>query len=291
MIRHFRVSAAVVAVVLLCAGCRNDGGTAIPPDTIVVVGSECLTRSMLSHAMPPALSQADSTAFARAYIRTWIEGQLITNVATADVDMAEIDRLTDEYRRELIMSNYRRAMSRRHDDTPFADDSLQAYYEDHKADYVLERPLVKGIYLKVPADNPALAQLRHLYRSSKPQDLDKLEKTAPGNALHYDYFLDTWVDWEQIENRIPADFTADRMAQIASGRPFEFTDRGYVYLLRVDDWLDAGSVMPLEAARPLVRERLLVLRRKDLDSHLLEELMSTSIADGTVVFPGRNPLN
>ena len=95
-------------------------------------------------------------------------------------------------------------------DGEFAEDSPRAYYEEHKDDFKLERPMVKGVYLKLLDDAPKLKQIRRLYRSDSPGDIDKLEKAAIGTAIHYDYFRDSWIDWEQIENRIPVEFSRGR---------------------------------------------------------------------------------
>ena len=40
------------------------------------------------------------------------------------------------------------------------EDSLRAYYDRHPDEFTLERPLVRGIYLKVPSDAPNLGTLR-----------------------------------------------------------------------------------------------------------------------------------
>ena len=96
--------------------------------------------------MPSGLSPEDSTIFAKAYIRNWINTRLVERVAASEVDMAQIDRLTREYRDELIMSQYRRAMARQAQDGEFAEDSLRAYYEEHKDDFKLGASYGQGVY-------------------------------------------------------------------------------------------------------------------------------------------------
>ena len=48
--------------------------------------------------------------------------------------------------------------------------------------------------------------------------------------------------------------------------------------------------MPYEAAEPLVRERLLTLRRLDYDKRLRNALYAAGVENGTVVYPNQNPL-
>lgn len=274
---------------LLAVACSRGGDVSVPADALVIAGNEYLTRDMLRRHMPPGIAADDSVAFARAYIRSWIDERLVATVVAGEVDMAEIDRLTAEYRNELIMSQYRRTMARQATDGIFAEDSLQDYYEARKADFVLERPMIKGIYLKVPEDASNLATLRKLYKSERPIDIDKLEKAALNQAVHYDYFRDRWVDWEQIETRVPVDFVMPEKA-LSAHKPLEVTSGGFVYLLSVSDYLPAGSTMPFEAARPLIKERMLSVKRLAYDAALRNELLNRALSDGTVTFPGQNPL-
>lgn len=280
-----RAVAALAASALMLASCGNrDNADA---EALAVVGKSALTRTELSKAMPGGLTSADSTAFARAYIQRWVNARLIEQVAEDEVDMAEIDRLTSEYRLSLIMSQYRRSMATQAAGD-FSEDSLRAYYEAHKADYRLERPLVRGVYLKVPDNAVNLAVLRRLYTSSKSADMDRLEKEAPKTAIHYDYFRDRWVDWEQIENRIPADISSGDVF-LRSKRQLDVTNGGFIYLLHVSDYLPSGAPMPFEAAAPLIRERLLTLNRQIYDASLLKELYDRAVGDGTLTFPQGNP--
>lgn len=272
---------------MLAAACSHSGDVAIPTDTLVSVGDEVLRRSELQRNMPVGLSESDSTAFARAFIRSWIDARLIDKVAVDEVDRAEIERLTNQYRNELIMAQYRRAMARQATDGIFAEDSLRAYYDSHSADYRLERPMIRGVYLKVIDSDPHLATLRKIYKSTRPVDIDRLDKVAMGTAVHYDYFRDRWVDIEQIETRIPAELSTEKLR---AGKGIDVSAGGFTYLLSVDDYLEAGAIMPFEAARPLIKEQLLARRRIEYDTQLRNELLSTAIGDGYVSFPYQNPL-
>lgn len=273
---------------LLCA--CSPKSPEIPADALVTIGGRSLCRSDLSPHIRPGLSVADSTELARAYIRSWIDARLIAEVASAEVDMAEVERLTDEYRNELIKAQYRRVMASQASTGIFTEDSLKEYYDSHLADFVLERPMLKGIYIKVPDQASELASLRRLYKSDRPQDIDRLEKAALSSAVHYDYFRDRWIDLEQIEKRIPVDLTGEEGARIAARKPVEVSSGGFTYLLSVSDYLAAGATMPYEAARPLVRERLLAARRIAYDATLRNALFNRAIEDGTIIFNGSNPL-
>lgn len=283
-LKTLMIFAAVAATAF--AGCGRDGSASLPPDAIVSVGEAVLTIRDVRQNVPAGLLPEDSTKLASAYIRRWIESELLTSVAASQVDMTEINRLVDDYRRELIINSYRRQMALRADENMLPDDTIRAYYEKHKKEFVLERPLVRGLYLKVPADDRNLRELRRLYRSKRADDIDRLEKVAPGSAIHYDSFRDRWVDWEQIESRIPINTTETVLSNLQARKPIDMTGDGFVYLLDVSDYLPAGSTMPYEFARQLIVERLLSVERRRLDTQLRDELYERAVSDGTVKFAG-----
>lgn len=288
---RFKLFITAASAVLLFAACSGGGeASEYPSGTLVVVGDNCLTRAEVDAHMRAGLSAADSTDMARAYIRSWIDARLVKEVASEEVDMDEINRLTEEYRTELIKAHYRRTMAMQASDGMFSPDSMRAFYDARHDDFILERPLLRGVYLKVRDDAPNLSILRRLYKSDRPADMDRLEKEAL-TAVHYDYFRDRWVNLEEVETRIPVDFTSQMSENLKAGKPLDVSSGGFVYLLSVSEYLPAGSVMPFEAAEPLVRERLLTTRRMAYGARLRNELFSTALDREILKFPsGFNPL-
>lgn len=271
---------AAVFLPFLCLACARGG--ADDADVIVRLGGSTLTRTKLMQDMPGGMSADDSTRYARAYINSWIDSHLVTDIASREVDMDEINRLADDYRRQLIMQRYRSRMFETHAPS-IPDDSLKAYYDAHRADFVLERPLVRGVYLKVPDDASDLALLRRLYRSDKPDDIDRLEKEVLKSAIHYDYFRDRWVDWEQIETRIPYDFGASPDAWLRGTRRLDESLGGFTYLLYITEVLPAGSSMPFESARAMITQRLMVPARRAYEVTLSGALRERALRDGELV--------
>ncbi len=78
------------------------------------------------------------------------------------------------------------------------------------------------------------------------------------------------------------EFGRNTAAETASKHYLETESQGFIYLLSVSDYLPAGSVMPYEAARPLVRDRLLNIRRRAYDTRLLNDLYQRALDDETL---------
>ena len=108
---YSRLSLVLVAgLVLFLSSCSGKKVEQSMSDFLVRVGDEYLTAAQVAQAVPAGLSPDDSTAFATGYIKQWIDTRLVSEYAATEVDMTEIDRLTEEYRNSLILNEYRRRL-------------------------------------------------------------------------------------------------------------------------------------------------------------------------------------
>ncbi len=271
-----------VMIVILSGACTRKAVEKNDSPVLVKVGKSTLTHADLLKALPVGLTTADSAAFASAYIRKWIDSRLISDIAASEIDMTDIDRLVNEYRNRLVEMEYKTRMADAHAPSSFPEDSLRNYYVNNNSDFILERPMLQGVYLKVPDNAPNLALIRKLYRSDKQSDIDRLEKEILTSAIHYDYFRDKWVDWEQIELHIPYDFGSKPDAFLRGRDHFETSAGGFVYLLDIKDVLPSGAYMPFENARVLISERLSAHERQVYEASLMKNLYNKSVADGKI---------
>jgi len=258
------------------------GDKAIDPDTLVAVDGHTLSRADLRRNFPAGLSPDDSTKYARAYIRQWIDDRMMSTLAAEEIDLTEIDKMVEQYRCELIAFEYGKRMYENHAPEISAD-TIEAYYKAHGDEFVLTRPMVRGVYLKVADDADELPTLRRLYRSDAPADIDRLDKSALNGAVHYDYFRDRWVDWAQIESRIPYAFGTSPDAFLNQRtRNIDFSQGGFTYLLFITEVLHTGQKMPLEAASPLIAERLKYAGQREYLGRLKHELLENAISEGKI---------
>lgn len=271
-----------IIVLSFLASCgNNDKATA--KDILVQVGTETLSSKELSANMPLGLSSSDSTKFARAYIRSWIDSKLVGEIAARNIgDIDRIDQLVEEYRNDLIMWEYRQRMYESHADKTLSSDSINAYYLAHKQDFKTSTPYIKGIYIKVPEDSPNINKLKKWYCSGNASDIEQIEKQGLSEAIHYDYFIDRWVEWEQIESRIPYDFGNKANSFVSSHKKVETTIGGFTYLLYISDYLKSGSEMPVEVATQQIKDILINKNRIEYDKELRQQLYEQGVKDGDI---------
>lgn len=269
-----------VILILSVWGCRGKQKSA--QDVLARVGTATFTQQQLDDVMPSGLSDSAQMVFANRYIDNWIAEELLYEMACKNLpDVERLEKLVQEYRRDLFCHEYRKRLSDERVAASIPEDTLQQFYQEHSLEFKLHKPIVKGLLLKVPINAPQLQSLRQWVKSAGVNGVEKIEKYAVKNAIGYDYFFDRWVWFDDIKDNIPYDFKDDNLF-LSQNKTFEHKGEDMIYLLCIDSYLKAGDVMPYEFARSRVLEILLNEKRMEFNKELKRELYDEAVADGIV---------
>lgn len=261
----------------------GSGGAVADGDVLASVGTSMLTVDDLRDNTPLGLSSEDSVLFCRAYIKQWIDSRLVSEIAVRNISGTEkIDKMVEEYRNDLIMKEYKRLMYEENGGRWFSVDTLKSYYDNHKSDFILKKPLVRGIFLKLPQDAPRLQDVRKWYCSDNSDDIERLEKYTLQDAVQYDYFRDRWTDWNDIQNHIPMDFGGSPDMFLKKNDNFEMTRDGYTYLLSVSEYLPSGSEAPFELVEESIKDLFANENRVEYGRMLRKLLFERGVKSGDV---------
>ena len=267
-------------------GCGRAGSETAASDSEFVAQyrDSVLLLSDILRQIPPGISEADSAALIRKIADSWIEGFLIEDLAAGQIDdMERIEALTASYRRSLIADSYRRKM-RRNGVQPVDMDGVKAYYKANASELRLEQPIVKGLFIRIPASSRHLEEIRQWMRQADPDSYDALENTGRREATAFRYFADHWTDFDVIAGEIPSRLgDGDRFVESTSD--YETELNGTVYILHLTDYRKSGSTMPEEYAAPLIEDRMKALHLADYEARLIKALR-TSAAEKKILKEG-----
>jgi hypothetical protein len=254
-------------------------------DVLVKVHGNSLHRSEVEKIIPSNLSSSDSFLIAENYINKWIKDVLTFEVAKRNIgrEELEINRLVEEYRRSLLRHRYQEYMIRNRLTAEIREYEKVAYYKDNIHKFVLEKNLIKGLFLKIPAESPGLKDVKKWYKSIDPEDLENIEKYSIQNASIYDYFYDQWIDFDEMIDKIPIQ-VSNKSQYLKDNQTVEVSDSIYYYLLNISEYLLAGNVAPYEYADVQIQEMMINKRKMDFLKTLEEELYQDAIRKGEVIF-------
>ena len=255
------------------------------PDALVKVNDRILTRNEVESLIPKGTTSADSLLLAESYIKKWVKDELVLKIAQRNLgsDKETIDKLVDAYRRSLLRYRYQEKLIQEKLSDEIQESDVLTYYDTNKEKFVLDKNLIKGLFLKVPADAPNLSEVKTWYKSGNVASLEKIEKYSIQNAAIYEYFFDKWVDFDEIRNNIPNQISNPE-SFLRTNKTLEVTDSSYCYLLNIRQVLLKGQVEPFEYAEPRIREILINQRKLDFVKEFEEELYNDALDGGDVIF-------
>lgn len=254
-------------------------------DALVKVNDRILTRNEVESLIPKGTTSADSLLLAESYIKKWVKDELVLKIAQRNLgsDKETIDKLVDAYRRSLLRYRYQEKLIQEKLSDEIQESDVLTYYDTNKEKFVLDKNLIKGLFLKVPADAPNLSEVKTWYKSGNVASLEKIEKYSIQNAAIYEYFFDKWVDFDEIRNNIPNQISNPE-SFLRTNKILEVTDSSFCYLLNIRQVLLKGQVEPFEYAEPRIREILINQRKLDFIKEFEEELYNDALDGGDVIF-------
>lgn len=250
-------------------------------ETVAEVGDSILTVTDVICRIPVGITPTDSAMLFDAIVDGWIERLLLDKLGQDNIDdMHEIERMVDQYRRKLIVASYRRSLRASHR-WKVPEDSVRSYWSLHRPEFVLGRPVIKGLYVKVPSDVSRLSDIRRWMQTATPDAIDNLEKYGLRDAVEYSFFIDKWTDWNVLSRQIPYSF-GNPDDFVAHHRNFETVYGGMAYILHITAFLPSGEQMPYEVAAPLIAEVLEADAGETYERRLIAGLYARARKEGSL---------
>jgi len=273
----------IIVVFLLAVACnrisniKND-------NTLVKIGNKVLHRSILEDNVPKGLSKEDSIIAAENFIHSWVRDVILYDIAVKNLyDKENIERLVEEYRKSLLIYQYEEQLVNEKMTNEIDEQSLSDYYNQNKDILKLDRPLVKGLFLRVPVTAPQLDEIHAWYKSAASVSQEKLEKYALNNNLVFNYFMDKWIDFNDAIDNFPKDQIDRGNLAIRKGT-LERQNENFYYFLNIVDYLQPGDNAPYEYAKPTIREIIINQRKIEFLKKTEEDLYQRAVDKGEVQF-------
>ena len=273
----------------MAIGCGRGGAEPDSDEALLIYGDSILTFKDVERRIPVGLSTEDSAALFKKIVASWAESMVLTDMARSKLnDFDEIERKVNDYRNRLIVMSYLSMMQSKSGNT--ADEAeVRKFYEANHTSMLSERPLIKGILLKVPESVKGLDEIKRCVFTASDESLDELERTWAAEAIQYDYFNHTWVDFQVVAEQIPYRFF-DPDAFVSSTRNFETTNGGTVYLLHISESLPSGTELPYEFASPRIAAMLEKAKVSKYENDLVRSLIRNSISEDRLKVVGYDPI-
>jgi hypothetical protein len=233
-------------------------------ERVAKVGDQVLTMKELSGYIPNYLSAKDSALWADDYVKKWVQQELLLLKAQEKLstEMKDVNKELEEYRNSLLIYRYKNLLIREKMDTTVSETAISEYYNGHRESFILNRNIVKAIFIKIPVQVSNPENIKDLCLSDSKEKQEKLTSYCMSYAKAYDRFNDQWITADLVLNNLP-DAVADQNQFLERNRFIERTDMNYYYIVCVRDYRLAGQVSPVEYVKNDIRNLILSKQKMD----------------------------
>lgn len=284
--KNWRAKIAVAAGVLLLAGCRELPRYFSSDTTIARAGGKELRLNDVRSVVPSGLSGEDSAAYMKIYVDRWIRKQLKLREAETlfSSSAGDIDRMVEEYRQALLIRQLDQHYVDQSIDTVFTADEIAAYYNAHKGDFKLDRPIVKGRIVRFDAYYRQAARLKTLMASKNAAMQQDFSDICEKNNFTVNDFREQWIDFPEFLSYLPTLRSQSYDSVLASTAVQEMRDSHSRYYFQIDAVMREGEPIPLERLSATIRRILFNQRKGEIIRNHEEELYRQATEKGDVKF-------
>jgi len=227
-------------------------------EPVAKVGDRVLSMKELSGYIPNYLDTKDSALWADDYIKKWVQRELLLLKAEEklSVELKDVSKELEEYKNSLLIFRYKNMLVKEKLDSTVSETSIREYYNDHRESFILNRNIVKAIYIKIPVQVSNPDNIKDLCLSENKEKQEKLTSYCMSYAKAYDRFNDQWVSADLVLKNLP-DEIKDQNQFLERNHYFESTDMNYYYIVCVRDYRLSGQVSPVEFVQNDIRNLIL----------------------------------
>ena len=265
-------------LLLICFSCEFNEST--EKNYVARVGDNYLNYSELNNLIPSQISMSDSISIANKIILEWATSELL--IQRAQINLSEnekklIDKKSEKYRANLILSEYKNKISKNNTDTIISESEIKDFFDKNSKNFKLYNEIVKGRYLKLNNSNFNINEIKR--RFSRFNTIDKaFFDSISIQLLNYSFNDSIWIDKTLFFNKIPS-LDEDEIRRIVKNNLFYIKEDSLaLYLIKINKYKKANEYAPLDYIYVRIRELITQRKRINYIKKIEKELIDEAIA-------------
>lgn len=261
---------------------KSTGSIDAEQQPVATVKNKTLYRADVDAVIPVGATGEDSIAIAQEFIKMWISNELMYDKAKQNItNRAEIDELIENYKRSLIVNTYQEQLLREHLSKNIPENDLKAYFDQNPDKFNLDESIIKGLYLKVPANSPQLKNFQKWYTQPTDAAVENIEKNTLQNAVGYEYFYDKWIPLDDVMDNIPT-VISDNEQFLRTNKNFQMQDSSFVYLLNIKEYKLKGTPAPYDYVKDRLKDIFLEWKKVEYLDQIRKDLYDKAVSDDEI---------
>jgi hypothetical protein len=245
------------------------------------VGDVYLYASDVVEIFPAKITQNDSLLILNSYIDKWIKKQLLLQKAELNLTekQKDVSSQIEEYRSSLLIFKYEQSLILQKLDTVISQAEIEEYYNENPSNFILDKNLVKALFIKLPRNVPNMDQFRRLYYSNLEEDIQQLESYCYQYATKYDFFGDFWINFIHIQSELPQRIYSPERS-LKWYKRFEQKDSTYNYFVYIRDYRVEGETAPIDYVSDKIKSIILNKRKLQFITEMENDIFNDAMLKG-----------
>jgi hypothetical protein len=246
-------------------------------DKIVAhVGEKKLFLSEVSQFIPNDVKNDDSIVMAKDYIRKWVNNELLVQKAEENLTPAQknLTREIEEYRNSLIIYKYKNELMNQQMDTLVTSRQIEEYFNANPDNFKLSNNIVKAVFIKTPIELTKIDLIKDLVKDDTEEGKNALREYCIQYAKSFDFFNDSWVNFEVVKNNIPEPLS-DEIQFLNRNKLIEQEDSSFYYFVYIKEYKLQNELAPKEYVEKNIKNLILNKRKieflKQVEENLYKE--------------------
>ncbi|MCF0207782.1 MAG: hypothetical protein HUK15_10185 [Bacteroidales bacterium] len=279
----FRNITILILISLGIFSCKRESEQVVTEKYVVSFENEHLTERELIKAISPYFDEIDSAKLANEYIEDWLtEKSLFCEAKKLLTDTSDIVDKTNKYRRQLYAQEYCNNYIYSNVNNNVTEKEIEEYYNQHLNDYVINTAYVKAHYITFPARIVRYYEIYDFFRKTDLESEQILGDYCAGDEREA-YFVKDWVELQDflklIKYKIPV-----QERELKSQGTMDFVIDTIRCLVKIDDIIVPGDLLPIELARPRIIQIIMNERRHEKYIQAKDELLNKYKSNGTIKY-------
>lgn len=271
------------AFLLLVCGCREFPNPFDGEQTLAKVGRKTLRRMDVEPILPKGLSAEDSVSFLESYVDKWVRSELKLQAAEQifQGSVADIEQMVQEYRNSLLARKFDQYCIDSSRDSLFTQADLKNYYAQHKGEYTLDRAIVTGRIVSLPAASAQRRRIRELLGAPGDERAGDLRALCEKHdfALHE---ITAWTDFSEFLAMLPTKRNQSYDNMLGNTSVQELTDGATTYYFIITDRRLSGQTAPYERVEEMVRWAVINQRKAEIVKSCEDSIYNDAVRRQTV---------
>jgi len=262
----------LILFLALLVGCKKEIAV---ENAVARINNKYMSIEEFKASLPSNYTKEDSVQLRSSIINNWATNELLLDKAKLNVgeEQNEIEKLVDNYRKELLIERYKEALLNKLLDTVVTESDLDTFYLANKDIYRLSEDLVRLKFIMFDKNLKNADEFEKLFKSDSKEDLAELNDRKL-ELKSFNLNDSIWVSFKLVSERLPFLEGIDKLKKDTF---LKKEDSLGVYLVALKDILYINETAPRSYVEPTVKKMILHKRKLDLFRDIEKSLLSEAV--------------